>query len=458
MVRALSKSVFIMFLFDLTLISLSTSFWCEFFNIPDSITMFILFSTVITGIITVFLKGHYKIREFNINRKNSYLLFEGMLFTNIPAAIILFLFLRNMNSIYFLSANIMTIYFSLFIYRMFFHFYLFNIKKIKNILIIGTGKDAKLIADEIMNKFALRMNVVGFFEDINNKEEYILDANSKIFRNSENLSKIIKDNQIDIVIITIQRTMEDNLLTKMIFEIPRKVKVYQIADFYELVTGKFFVDSKTINWLFYNFMDNRSLFYDITKRLFDIISALIILTVTFPILLYVGIRVKLTDGGSPIYTQNRIGRQGKPFKCYKLRTMYNNNYVPKNVEHGGYAESQDKDDRVIPFCKFVRKARFDEIPQMINILKGEMSIVGPRTEWEDLVKIYSKEIPYYQCRQWVKTGWTGWAQINQGHCISNDDISEKLRFDLYYLKHRNVFWEMCILIKAIFLAVGGRHG
>ena len=115
MVRALSRSVFIMFLFDLILISVSTSFWCEFFNIPDSITMFILFSTVITGIITVFLKGHYKIREFNINRKNSYLLFEGMLFTNIPAAIILFLFLRNMNSIYFLSANIMTIYFSLFI-------------------------------------------------------------------------------------------------------------------------------------------------------------------------------------------------------------------------------------------------------------------------------------------------------------------------------------------------------
>ena len=115
--------------------------------------------------------------------------------------------------------------------------------------------------------------------------------------------------------------------------------------------------------------------------------------------------------------------------------MYANDYVPKNVKKGGYAQSQDADDRVIPFCKFVRKARFDEIPQMINIIKGEMSIVGPRTEWEEVANIYTKEVPYYPCRMWVNTGWTGWAQINQGHCFSNDDEAEKIAYDLYYLKH-----------------------
>ena len=94
---------------------------------------------------------------------------------------------------------------------------------------------------------------------------------------------------------------------------------------------------------------------------------------------------------------------------------------------------------------------------MINILKGDISIVGPRAEWEDLVNIYKKEIPYYTCRQWVKTGWTGWAQINQGHCVSSEDITEKLQYDLYYLKNRNVLWEIFILVKAVFLALGGRH-
>ena len=137
--------------------------------------------------------------------------------------------------------------------------------------------------------------------------------------------------------------------------------------------------------------------------------------------------------------------------------MYANNYVPtsNNLE---LADKQEDDDRVIPWCKFVRKARFDEIPQMINILKGEMSIVGPRAEWEDLVKVYSKEIPVHFCRHWVKTGWTGWAQINQGHCFNDADELLKLEYDLYYIKHRNVLWEISILIKAIFLALGVRHG
>ena len=95
---------------------------------------------------------------------------------------------------------------------------------------------------------------------------------------------------------------------------------------------------------------------------------------------------------------------------------------------------------------------------MINILKGEMSIVGPRAEWEDVVRIYEKEVPYHSYRNLVKSGWTGWAQINQGHLFSSDLEAEKLQYDFYYIKHRNILWEIGILIKAVFLALGGRHG
>ena len=193
------------------------------------------------------------------------------------------------------------------------------------------------------------------------------------------------------------------------------------------------------------------------KRTYDIIAALIILIVTLPITAYIAIRVKMIDGASPFFTQTRVGKGGKTFECYKLRTMYVNDYVPKDGNDIKYAENVKGDDRIIPFCRFVRKARFDEIPQMINILKGDMSIVGPRAEWDNLVNIYSKEIPYYTSRQWVKTGWTGWAQINQGHCVNSDDVMEKLQYDLFYLKNRNVVWEIFILVKAVFLALGGRH-
>ena len=445
-----------MFLFDIAVMVISTTFWYTGLGMPEDLLDMTVLITALSGVAVLFLKDNYKIREFNTTLKNYYLLFEGMVFAQIPPAILLLTFTNDANTFEFILANLLTIFIALRIYRLLFHYYLFNIKKVKNVLIIGNNSNAKLIADEIAAKKALKMNVAGFVEDTGN-EDYIQDGSLKVITKPVNLKETIKSNKIDIVIIAIKRRMEEELLTTMIESIPNGVKVYKMPDFYEKITGKYFVDRMSINWLFYDYMNKRSVVYDFCKRIYDIIAALTIFTVTLPVLLYIGIRVRMTDGGPAIYTQNRIGKNGKPFKMYKLRTMYLNDYVPKKG-HLEHTESQDKDDRVIPFCKFVRKARFDEIPQMINILKGEMSIVGPRTEWENLVNIYSKEIPYYTCRQWVKTGWTGWAQINQGHCVLSDDIAEKLQYDLYYLKHRNLLWDISILVKAIFLALGGRHG
>ena len=445
-----------MFIFDLITISVSSIFWYDRLGLPDDLLNLSVMLIVLTGLISLYLKGNYRIREFNLTLKNTYLLFEGVVFAHIPTAFLLLLFSENTKTFSFLLMNLLTVFVILRIYRALFHIYLFKFKKIKNVLIIGTNANAKLIADEIINKKALRMKVVGFVNDMENEEEYVQTQNTKIFGQETELKDIIQKYDIAIVIIAIQHRMEETFLTQMVEAIPRKVKVFKMAEFYEKVTKKYFVSKMSINWLFYDYMDRRSAVYDVCKRIMDIVCATVIFTVTLPILAYVAIRVKLTDGESPIYTQDRVGTNGKVFKMYKLRTMYANNYTPKKhgIEH---TENQDQDSRVIPFCKFVRKARFDEIPQMINILKGDMSIVGPRTEWKDLVDIYSKDIPYYACRQWCKLGWTGWAQINQGHCVVNDDIAEKLQYDLYYIKHRNILWEAAILIKAVFLALGGRH-
>ena len=458
MLRQLSRSVLIMFLFDLIILTLLTIFWCTKFGLREHNLAITVIITVTVGIVVLFLKENYKVREFNITLKNTYLLFEGLVFAHIP------LFTSFMLTGSFISAakytllNLITTFILLRLYRAFFHIYLFKYKRTKNVLIIGTNANAKLIADEIINKKALKMDVIGLVQDEHDNEEYIQDNKYKIFTYPYNLKEIIKNNEIDIVIVAIERRMQEALLTDMVTSIPNSTKLYKMAEFYEMVTGRYFIDRMSINWLFYDYMKNRSFIYDILKRTFDIVAASIILTVTFPILLYIGIRIKLTDGGNIIYTQTRIGKNGKEFKAYKLRTMYANDFVPKKGANFEYAESQNVDDRVIPFCKFVRKARFDEIPQMINILKGEMSIVGPRTEWDKAVNIYTEEVPYYVCRMWVKTGWTGWAQINQGHCCTIDDESQKLSYDLYYLRHRNVVWEIGILIKAVFLALGGRHG
>ena len=454
--KLLSKSIPIMLMFDFVILLCSTIFWYRFFQLPLAYEICFAGLTVIAGIFALFLKANYKIREFNNTKKNAYLLFEGVIFSQIPAIFFVLCFFRELQACQFILFNTITIFVILKIYRALFHYYLFHLKPVKNVLIIGNNSNAKLIADEIINKQALMMKVVGFVEDYY-QEDVIEDNTYKIFKQPADLAKIIKDKRVNIVIVATKHRMKDELLADLVLNIPKNVKLCKMADMYEMITGKFFISKQSVNSLFYEFMNSRSFIYDFCKRVYDIIAALIILIVTFPILFYVGIRVKMTDGGKAIYTQNRVGKGGKNFKCYKLRTMYENDYVPKNVQKGGYAQNQDMDDRVIPFCKFVRKARFDEIPQMINILKGDMSIVGPRTEWEDLVNLYSKEIPHYTCRQWVKTAWTGWAQINQGHCVNNDDVSEKLAYDLYYLKHRNILWEIGILIKAVFLALGGRH-
>ena len=449
--RLISKSTVIMFLFDMCVLVLSTTIWYSYFVLPEDFLDITVLMTALTGVTALFLKDNYKIREFNVTLKNFYLLFEGIVFAHIPAAILLLTFVQTPKTFEFLLVNLLTIFIVLRLYRAGFHYYLFNFKKTKRVLILGKNNNARIIANEILNKKALKMDVIGMIDD--GFENFETNSSLKV------LPKIDKNIMLkaDIFIVATEHRMDEEFLTQMVESIPGHVKVYKMPEFYEMVTGKYFIDKMSVNWLFYDFMNKRSLVYDFCKRIYDIVAALIILTVTFPVLLYIALRVKCTDGGPAIYTQSRIGKNGKPFKMYKLRTMYINDFVPnaENIEH---TDSQDDDARVIPFCKFVRKARFDEIPQMINILKGEMSIVGPRSEWENLVSIYSKDISYYPCRQWVKTGWTGWAQINQGHCISNEDITEKLQYDLYYLKHRNLLWEIGILIKAVFLALGGRHG
>ena len=454
MLKSLSKSVVLLFLYDFAVIFCSTLIWYKYFNLPENYFGSVTIITLLVGMFTLFLKDNYKIREFNITLKNIYLLFEAVVFAIFPASVILFIFNRDLNSIYFVLLNLFTIWLLLLLYRIIFHYYLFNLKRVKNVLIIGGGHQAEVVSELINEKYALKMNVVEHFEYTN------CDNNYEIINNYlSSLSEKIKKLKVDIIITAKDEPFDELFILSLISKdiIPKNVKIYRMYDFYELATGKYFIDEYSINELIFYFNEHKSKLYDFSKRIFDIISAAIILTVTLPITGYIALRVKLTDGKSPFFTQERVGKNGKIFKAYKLRTMYDNDFIPKDNKKVGYVENQDEDDRVIPFCKFVRKARFDEIFQMINILKGEMSIVGPRAEWTKVVEVYQKEVKGYPLRMMVNTAWTGWAQINQGYCFASDNEAIKLQYDLYYIKHRNLLWDISILIKAIFLAVGGRH-
>ena len=476
MFKSLSKSTWIMFLFDLIILCLSTFFVGAYFGLSQIILLIATGLVVVVGLGTLFLKGNYRIREFRPTFWNFYRMFEGMIFTHIPVGILLYFFVDKSTLIKFLGINILIIYCALCIYRFCFHYYLFNFKTVKKILIVGVNERAKALADEIMNKPALRMEIVGLvrtdaierkilemtremfhltrdeeriLEAETEQEELVMDDKVPVFEDGRDIYNIVQKTEADIVIFT--------YASQLMSAIPRGVKEYLMPQFYEMVTGKFYMDFKNAVDFRCDFSRKNTFVYDFLKRTFDIISALIILIVTLPITAYIAIRVKLTDGASPFFSQTRVGQDGKTFECYKLRTMYVNDYVPKDGEDIKYAESVKGDDRIIPFCRFVRKARFDEIPQMINILKGEMSIVGPRAEWANEAAVFEKEIPFYTFRNFIRAGWTGWSHISMGPCFSVDDERERLAYDLYYIKHRNVFWDIAILVKAVFLACGGRH-
>lgn len=188
--------------------------------------------------------------------------------------------------------------------------------------------------------------------------------------------------------------------------------------------------------------------YDILKNCFEFILSFVLLIITLPICLIVCIAIYLELGVNPIYTQKRVGLNGRVFKIYKLRSMY------IDAEKDGPRWASENDERVTKVGRIIRKTRIDELPQLVNILKGDMSIIGPRPERPELIKEFIKYLPDFNDRLLVKPGITGWAQVNGGYTLTP---KEKLEFDKYYIQNRGFRLYLLILIKTI-MVIFTRHG
>jgi len=188
----------------------------------------------------------------------------------------------------------------------------------------------------------------------------------------------------------------------------------------------------------------RSKIYLISKRIFDLFFAVfgfMIFAVTFP---FIAILIKVTSPGPIFFIQERVGKDGRVFKNYKYRSMHHN---PKKEENKLWRE-KDKNE-ITSFGRFLRYTHLDELPQIINILKGDISFVGPRPEWKVLAEMYEKEIPFYNLRYLVNPGFTGWAQINYQASTSIEQAKEKLEYDLYYIKNRNFWFDVSIFLRSL---------
>ena len=266
----------------------------------------------------------------------------------------------------------------------------------------------------------------------------------------DDLNKFCLDNQIDILVSALD--LKDGLVSRKIFDcLSLEIDVYNISSFYEQITNKIPVEYIEHSWFLENLAEHSKKFYEITKRMADFILAIIGLLVSLILAPIIAIIIKLESPGPIIFKQLRTGKNGKSFTAMKFRSM------KEGAEQNGAQWAQKNDPRVTKFGLFMRKTRLDEIPQLINIIRGEMSFIGPRPERPEFIEILEKEIPFYKERLLVKPGLAGWAQLNgPAYGGSKEESLEKLKYDLYYIKNRSLLLDLGILLKTIKLIVGGR--
>ena len=256
----------------------------------------------------------------------------------------------------------------------------------------------------------------------------------------EEFPKFVQENNISLIILC-----REKLASSEIREIlAMKLKGVEVKSYFDYMIeneGKIEVEFITEEWLLqaYGFKILRSQIQNNIKRVFDIIMAIIIGVMTLPVMAVAAIIVRLESPGPIIYSQDRVGENGKEFKVHKFRSMRN------DAEKDGAKWAQVNDPRVTKFGNFMRKTRIDELPQLINVLKGEMSFIGPRPERMVFIKELEKEIPYYNLRHMVKPGLTGWAQVMYPYGASVEDARRKLEYDLYYIKHHSLYLDMMIM-------------
>lgn len=233
----------------------------------------------------------------------------------------------------------------------------------------------------------------------------------------------------------------------------RGIPVYHSKHLRESLTGQVEIERLSEN----NFGTLSPLYaYMAVKHVVDWIIAAVTLVALLPVLIVTGVLIKTDSPGSVIFRQVRIGYQGKPFRVFKFRTM--TMACDEDGDHAiarDAAMTKDNDQRVTRIGKFLRHSRIDELPQLLNVLKGEMSLIGPRPEAEVLSRWYESEIPFYRYRHIVRPGITGWAQVHQGHVADVDQVREKLNFDFYYIKNFSLWIDVIVVARTIRTVVTG---
>jgi exopolysaccharide biosynthesis polyprenyl glycosylphosphotransferase len=320
-------------------------------------------------------------------------------------------------------------------------------------LVVGAGESGRTILQVLGGLQHPPLQVVAVLDDDPVKREAILEGIPIIGGHHELLPRIERDGVTD-VIVAITGPMNSEMFQALLDAQERGAEITRMPVAYEEWLGKVPIQHLESDWLLRSFVDEVRVgnLYELGRRWIDVAGALLGLALFVLVLPWAALAIGLESGRPIFYAQKRVGRGGRPYSIVKLRTMRSNGEDGK----GSPWPSSEDDIRMTRVGWILRRTHLDEFPQFWNVLRGEMSLVGPRPEQVDLVAELEKEIPFYRARLLVKPGLTGWAQVNYGKGASVEGSAEKLEYDLYYIKHRGFLLDMWIILRTIGAVIGLR--
>jgi exopolysaccharide biosynthesis polyprenyl glycosylphosphotransferase len=343
----------------------------------------------------------------------------------------------------------------------------------RKVLIIGAGRAGQEIQKIINRRQNSGLVVAGFLDDNPQKMGISIDG-VPILGNSDQIDEMIARYKIGMVVVAITHEKSPTLLSDLVRLSLMGVELIDMPNLYEFLAGKIPTDHISDAWLLIHSLNTSKMYYRHFKRITDVVLASLGLALTWPLVLLIAAAIKMDSPGPVFFRQERLGKDCKPFNIIKFRTMI------QDAEKAGPQFATQHDPRITRVGRVLRKTRVDEIPQLYNILKGEMSFIGPRPERAVFIREFQEmvpdwregrratdpqshqvacgqreRIPYYSYRLLIKPGVTGWAQVMHRYAATLEETQEKLQYDLYYIKNMSLFLDLAILLKTIRIVLFG---
>ena len=318
----------------------------------------------------------------------------------------------------------------------------------ERVLIVGAGAIARMVARQIQAQHDFGYRVVGFINDQTDGGNVLAPA---LLGGPEDIPAIVQQYDVDRIVVGLTDRRGRLPIAELLQAKLSGVRVEDATSMYERLTGKILIDDLKPSWLIFSDGFVISRWTRFLKRAIDLALASIGLLTAAPVMLLTALAVYLDSDGPIFYCQERVGEHGRTFTVFKFRSMRTD-----AEQSGRPVWAREGDDRVTRVGRVIRKTRLDELPQLWNVLRGDMSFVGPRPERPYFVEQLAREIPFYQQRHAVKPGVTGWAQVKYQYGSSLEDAMEKLRYDLYYIKHLSTALDLTIVFDTVKVILFGK--